>query len=89
MTDNIDKFNIFLNRLSYRNLAAGSPDSESGIEVEDKIRNSRDRITNLRNEKINNSNSYLDQYNNLFNNETARSHYFSDGGRRRQLATSL
>jgi Ca2+-binding RTX toxin-like protein len=57
MTGNIDKFNTFLNKLSYRNLAAGSSDSESGIEIEDKIQNSRNKIRNLRNEKINDSNS--------------------------------
>jgi hypothetical protein len=68
MTDNIDKFNIFLDRLSYRNLAAGSPDSESGIEVNNSIQSSQEKIANLKAEKMNDFNSnFIGEY--LFDNE--------------------
>jgi hypothetical protein len=63
MTDYNNKFNTFLNRLSFRNLTAGSPGSESGIEVNDSLQSSRERISNLRDEKINDPDSNFSRYN--------------------------
>jgi Ca2+-binding RTX toxin-like protein len=73
MTDYTNKFNTFLNRLSFRNLTAGSPGLESGIEVDDSIQSSREKIANLRDEKINDPGSNFSRYNfigsSLFDNE--------------------
>jgi Ca2+-binding RTX toxin-like protein len=73
MTDYTNKFNTFLNRLSFRNLTAGSPGLESGIEVDDSIQSSREKIANLRDEKINDPDSNFSRYNfigsSLFDNE--------------------
>jgi hypothetical protein len=67
-SDYNNKFNTFLNRLSFRDQTAGSPRSESAMKVDDSIQSSREKIANLKAEKMNDANSnFIGGY--LFDNE--------------------
>jgi hypothetical protein len=67
-SDYSNKFNTFLNRLSFRDQTAGSPRSESAMKVDDSIQSSREKIANLKAEKMNDANSnFIGGY--LFDNE--------------------
>jgi Ca2+-binding RTX toxin-like protein len=68
----VNQFEQFLNRLSFRELTAGSPGSESEIEVEDKINASKDKISDLRNSKMQEINDSYTEYMgiSLFDNES-------------------
>jgi len=67
----VNKFEQFLNRLSFRELSAGSPDSESGSEVQNKVGESKDRISGLRNSKMQEINENFSEHMgfSLFDNE--------------------
>ena len=69
----MSRYDTFLNKLSFRDLTSGSPNSQSGIEVDDSIQSSREKIANLRDKKINDLDSNFSRYNfidsSLFDNE--------------------
>jgi Ca2+-binding RTX toxin-like protein len=69
-SDYTNKFNTFLNRLSFRDQTPGSPSSESSAKVDDSIQSSREKIANLKTEKMNDANNnFIGEY--LFDNENS------------------